>query len=62
MNTGITKKYKIQVKICNARRYFLESLDLLFPYSAQPYINARSSITTKKKEISYLAERQTHDH
>ena len=28
----------MQVKICNARRYFLESLKLLFSHSAQPYV------------------------
>ena len=57
------KKYKIQVKICNARNYSLKKgLDFLFPHCAQPYIVAKSSITTKKREISYLAERQTDDH
>ena len=44
------RKYKIQVKICNARRYLLEeSLDLLFLHSAQPYMVAESSITTARK-------------
>ena len=56
------RKYKSQIKICNARRYFSEeSLVLLFPHSAQPYMLAKSSITMKK-EIGHLAERRTHDH
>ena len=33
------RKHKIQVKICNARRYlFEESLNLLFPHCSQPYM------------------------
>ena len=47
------KKYKIQVKIRNVRRHFFkESLDLLFPYSAQPCMVAESLIITKKKDYS----------
>ena len=49
-NPGIMRKYKIQLKVCDTRRYFLEeSLDLLFPSFAQPYMVAESSTTTKKK-------------
>ena len=56
------KKYKIQVKIRNVRRHFFkESLDLLFPYSAQPCMVAESSIITKKKIIR-VPVRQTYDH
>ena len=56
------KKYKIQVKIRNVRRHFFkESLDLLFPYSAQPCMVAESSIITKKK-IIHVPVRQTYDH
>ena len=47
INTRIMGKYKIQDKICNVRCYLLEeSIDLLFPHSAQLYMVAESSITT----------------
>ena len=46
------RKYKILAKICNARRYFSENLDFLFPHSPQPYMVAESSITTKKKWVA----------
>ena len=50
------REYKIQVRKCNARRYFLEkSLHLSFPHSVQPYIIAESLITTKKRKLITLA-------
>ena len=49
---GITRKYKVQVIICNARDYILEgSLNLPFFHSAQPYMVAETSITIQKKKL-----------
>ena len=61
-NAEKMRKNKNDIKLGNARCYLLEeSLELLFPHSAKPYMVAESSITTKKKEISHQDERQTYD-